>query len=278
MKETWLCALVVFAMSCNRTRHTDLRQNSQSPPQAPKASPSAVTAPSAAASAEIINPLMQLMKKGSSSAADVTTNPQYVTNRGFDGKVWLLVDQHSNATPGSTLLPRSQYERPWSEGEDQPYRILFYLEGGALSRLCSASSPYPRILMTNFNVELSTAGVRVGEFPATGCKPLKLLFSASDSGCRYDAAGVERCRTVVLHHDFEAGRLTTTSLGHHFCHDAAEHHVALYDKKGGRLLIHSVLNLDAFEFDLDGDGRKDLFVVSSDACGLQLRVLRITAA
>jgi hypothetical protein len=217
------------------------------------------------------------MKKGSASATNVTTNPRYVMNSGFKGQVWLLVDQHSNATPGSTLVPRRQHERPWSKVEVQPYQIFFQLEGGALNQLCGSSSPHPRILMTDLNVELSSSGVRVERFPASGCEPLKIQFSANDSGCQYDRTGVERCKTVVLHHNFEVGRLTTTSLGHHFCPDATEHHVALSGKKGGQLLIHSVLNLDAFEFDLDGDSRKDLFVVSSDACGLQLRVLRVTA-
>jgi len=216
----------------------------------------------------------------------LTGSDRYLKNDHFRGRVALLIDQHPDAEPGSTLTLRSVRPRSWSDNPDRPVRaaapggldtlrVRIDLERGSYQPVCRNSDNLNRLVLARGALEVSPEGVRQGHFEQTLCLPPERFLPALAESCSSEKNGESACAGKSVSKEFEMGRLVVTNLGRR-CPDTEEHHVVLHDSLGGRLFIHSVRDVDAFEFDSDSDGVKDLFVASYDDCGGYLRLFRIS--
>jgi hypothetical protein len=73
----------------------------------------------------------------------------------------------------------------------------------------------------------------------------------------------------------EVGAVRITYQGP-FCDDTGRHHVEIRGPRG-RVVLRDTLTVEVFEEDMDGDGVKELYVMSEQACGGWLRVVRVVA-
>lgn len=62
----------------------------------------------------------------------------------------------------------------------------------------------------------------------------------------------------------DVGLVRVTYVGA-FCMDTGRHHVEIRTKQG-RAILRDMLTLDLFEEDLDGDGTKELYLLSIQTC------------
>lgn len=256
-----LLGLIVIptVLACNR----DQTSNTIRPDVAPSVSPSAT---SSAPDAGPISPAPREFVP----AKDITNDDNYVWKEGSGYRITLLFDQYGRSkNKGRPNLIANKNEPVWDSAERMMVNFGEQLFDGLHPCRTSAGDIELEYLA------LTLKGAYVGYQGPAACQKETVKQRFYAEGRDYDDKRGFTFRTVQTDVKTGVGAVRITYQGT-YCDDTGRHHVEIRGPRG-RVILRDTLTIELFEEDLDADGTQELYLMSEQACGGWLRVVRVVA-
>lgn len=207
-------------------------------------------------------------------AKDVSDDTGYLWKEGSGYRVTLLFDQHGRSkNKGRPSLVVDKSEPAWDFTVRRVVTFGEQLFDGL--RACRTSAGEIALGYRHEDLALSWRGAHVGTKRRAECQKDIATQRFYAEGRDYDDERGFTFRSVRTDVRAEVGVARITYQGS-FCQDTGRHHVELRGARG-RIMLRDMLTVELFEEDLDGDGAKELYVMSEQACSGWLRVVRVVA-
>jgi hypothetical protein len=263
MRWPWLL-LIASLLACRREVPRD-----SAPPA--DASPSAATStgPSVLATGDAAPPPRSFFP-----AKDISDDATYLWKEGSGYRITLLFDQHGRSkNKGRPAIVVDKNEPAWDFDVRRVVTFGEQLFDGL--RACRTRAGEIALGYDREDLALSWRGAYVGAGRRAECQKDIASRRFYAEGRDYDDKRGFTFRSVRTDVRTEVGVVRVTDQGS-FCEDTGRHHVELRGPRG-RLVLRDTLTVELFEEDLDGDGAKELYVMSEQACSGWLRVVRVVA-
>ncbi|MFO0552182.1 MAG: hypothetical protein U0271_27595 [Polyangiaceae bacterium] len=189
---------------------------------------------------------------------DVTADPGYVRGKVSNLTIEVLFEQHGSADYRKEEM-KTCLSQPMEFGDSLQEGI-----GAVISTAAPMTVDIGQYLL------IEKDGVHRGH--ASGASAIHMVTARRETFDMCDLA-VFRARQPV-DYDFEVGRVRVESTDT-YCDDTGVNKVSVEDA-GKWIELLDTLNVTIFEHDTDADGKKELYVVSSQGCQQWVRVFRIT--
>jgi hypothetical protein len=209
---------------------------------------------------------------------EVTDNPEYVENKGFKGQVFLVYDYYGE---GEDL------KRP-DEAKQKRFR-RFTVGMGGDGRHFDENHIHPLTsggLLIYNTILIGKENTRYGFFAWDNYLETPAFYRIRGGYFSRNPDGSEvRCHTRDCRFSYQKAKhryrftfdnteveVTPTEL---YCSDTVRHRVIVKGKKRGRLVLKQMLNFAVVQYDADGDGSEELYVLSRQGCEGWMRIFKV---
>jgi hypothetical protein len=205
-------------------------------------------------------------------AKDISNDDAYLWKEGSGYHVTLLFDQHGRSqNKGRPNVIVDKNEPTWDFSIQEQIKFgESYFSGLNPCRTTSGD-----VVLNGHRdyLALTRAGAYFGDNSAPPCQKELTLQRFYDEGRDFHEKSPPTFRNVQTDIKTEVGIVRITYQGM-FCDDTGRHFVEIRGAHG-RIVLRDTLTVELFEEDLDGNGVKELYMLSEQACSGWLRVFRV---
>ncbi|MDJ0766312.1 MAG: hypothetical protein QNJ97_25255 [Myxococcota bacterium] len=215
---------------------------------------------------------------GSVIALDIAQNRKFVENRNFSGHAFLMFDS-SGETEAIKLSEEiaSDYE---NTAQFYGWGDRYALSAAGMCALDTHG------LVLGGKLFLGSDNAEYGIFQQLPCHDTPRYYAILSHYSVFDRDGSEvKCKSGTCSYEYDKKKrryrfrfgksMVQVTPVKELCMDTTVHDVVVKDRRGGRLRLKDIYNFSIIEHDADGNGEKELYILSTVACSRSIKVYKV---